>query len=142
MAMPFFYDINSFTLIVRLPFCLFLRIFSIIDLSYNIIVKYSYDAYGNILEEVSNEIGLLNPFRYKGYYYDNETKLYYCNSRYYSSELCRFISIDSVYYLEPENINGLNLYCYCMNDPINNVDHSGHFGIVVLIGVEYIRKNI
>ena len=111
-------------------------------MSYNIIVKYSYDAYGNILEEVSNEIGLLNLFRYKGYYYDNETKLYYCNSRYYSSELCRFISIDSINYLEPENINGLNLYCYCMNDPINNVDHSGYFGIVVLIGVEYIRKNI
>ena len=71
-------------------------------------------------------IGVINPFRYKGYYYDVETQLFYCNSRYYSPELCRFISPDSIEYLDPESINGLNLYCYCMNNPIMYADPSGH----------------
>ena len=55
-----------------------------------------------------------------------ETSLYYCNSRYYSPELCRWISPDSIEYLDPESINGLNLYCYCMNNPIMYADPSGH----------------
>ena len=56
---------------------------------------------------------------YKGYYYDEETKLYYCMSRYYSPEFRRFISPDKCNYLEAEEPNGLNLYCYCVNDPVN-----------------------
>ena len=55
-----------------------------------------------------------------------ETQLFYCNSRYYSPELCRFISPDSIEYLDPESINGLNLYCYCMNNPIMFSDPDGH----------------
>ena len=70
---------------------------------------------------------------YKGYIYDVETGLYYCNSRYYSPELRRFISPDSIEYLDSESINGLNLYAYCMNDPINYADTSGHFVISTLI---------
>lgn len=49
---------------------------------------------------------------------DVETELYYCNYRYYKPEWGRWISPDSVDYLQPENINGLNLYAYCMNNPI------------------------
>ncbi len=60
-----------------------------------------------------------NTFIYKGYNYDVETQLFYCNSRYYSPELCRFISPDSIEYLDPQSINGLNLYAYCMNNPVN-----------------------
>ena len=45
--------------------------------------------------------------------------MYYCNSRYYAPELCRFISPDSIEYLDLESINGLNLYAYCGNDPVN-----------------------
>ena len=60
----------------------------------------------------------MNSFRYKGYFFDVDTQLYYCNSRYYSPELCRWISPDSVDYLEPESVNGLNLYAYCGNDPV------------------------
>ena len=62
-----------------------------------------------------------------------ETQLFYCNSRYYSPELCRWISPDSIEYLDPESINGLNLYCYCMNNPIMYADPSGHFAISTLI---------
>ena len=58
--------------------------------------------------------------------YDVETGLYYCKSRYYSPELCCWISPDSIEYLDTESINGLNLYCYCRNDPVNLYDPSGH----------------
>ena len=88
--------------------------------------SYTYEAYGSHIvlnaqgstSTSSTLIGNINPFRYKGYYYDVETQLFYCNSRYYSPELCRFISPDSIEYLDPESINGLNLYCYCMNNPV------------------------
>ena len=91
-------------------------------------VKYEYDAWGNattnIIEPtiVSNH----NPFVYKGYYKDEETNFYYLNSRYYNPELCRFISPDDVDYLDPGTINGLNLYCYCYNNPIMYYDLSGN----------------
>ncbi len=62
-----------------------------------------------------------------------ETGLFYCNSRYYSPELCRWISPDSVDYLDPKSINGLNLYCYCMNNPIMYVDPTGHSAILSLL---------
>ena len=68
----------------------------------------------------------INPIRYRGYYYDEDTKLYYLNARYYSPEWRRFISPDDTSYLDPENVNGLNLYCYCGNDPVNYCDPSGH----------------
>ena len=68
----------------------------------------------------------VNPFIYKSYYYDSETGLYWLSSRYYSPELCRFISPDDVDYLDPSSINGLNLYAYCGNDPVNYYDPTGH----------------
>ena len=101
----------------------------IIDESGNLVVKYSYTAYGKVtvVSDTSGVgIGSINPFRYKGYYYDVETQLYWVSSRYYSPELCRWISPDSIEYLDPESINGLNLYCYCYNNPISYSDPSGN----------------
>ena len=106
------------------------NILGIIDDNGTLVVKYSYSAYGmkgSITGPMATTIGNLNPFRYKGYYYDVETGLFWLSSRYYSPELCRFISPDSVDYLDPSSINGLNLYAYCMNDPINYADPSGHW---------------
>ena len=81
-------------------------------------------------------MGIINPIRYRGYYYDNETGLYYLLTRYYDSEIGRFISPDSADYLDPTTINGLNLYAYCGDDPVNNVDPTGHFAIIsFLIGL-------
>ena len=92
------------------------------------VVGYAYDAWGNctITYGSNNEISRTNPIRYRGYYYDRETKLYYLNSRYYNPQWCRFISPDDIAYLDPESVNGLNLYCYCNNDPVNYCDPSGH----------------
>ena len=95
-----------------------------------IVVQYTYSAYGQNLGftgRLASTIGYQNPFRYKGYYYDVETGLFWLSSRYYSPELCRFISPDDVGYLDPSSINGLNLYCYCMNNPIMYADPSGHW---------------
>lgn len=80
---------------------------------------------------------MYHPIKYRGYYYDTETGWYYLNARYYSPEWRRFISPDDTSYLDPESVNGLNLYCYCNNDPVNFVDPSGHLAfwiITALIG--------
>ena len=125
-------------------------IIGIYDNNLNLIVKYDYDSWGehkiyyldntNFVDfdlestytNTSNTnlyIALKNPFRYRGYYYDSETGLYYLNSRYYDSEIGRFINADDISVLDITNIalNGINLYAYCLNNPVNEVDESGYF---------------
>ena len=76
----------------------------------------------------------LNPFRYRSYYYDVETKIYYLNARYYDPAIGRFLCPDSIEYLDPTTLGGLNLYAYCNNNPVNYADPSGHFAISAIIG--------
>ena len=89
----------------------------------------------DITDEISynNSVVKLNPFRYCGYYYDAETDLYYLNSRYYDPSIGRFINADDISYIQPEQINGLNLYAYCYNNPIMYLDYTGHFPLLALI---------
>ena len=109
-------------------------------------VKYVYDAWGNHKvcsstgAEISDttHVGHINPIRYRGYYYDVETGLYYLQTRYYDPQVGRFISPDSVDYLDPKSINGLNLYAYCGNAPVNNADPTGHsfiYALLISIGI-------
>ena len=63
--------------------------------------------------------------------YEDETNLFLVSSRYYSPELCRWISPDDIEYLDPESVNGLNLYCYCLNNPIMYKDSTGHFPVAI-----------
>ena len=90
--------------------------------------EYTYDAWGNctITSGANNSIVINNPFRYRGYYYDTETGLYYCNARYYDPQTGRFISADSTNYLDPNQMNGMNLYAYCINNPVMYSDPSGN----------------
>lgn len=99
------------------------------------ITEYAYDAYGNctIKQGAGNTISKINPIRYRGYYYDRETNLYYLNSRYYNPEWRRFLSPDDSAYLDTESVNGLNLYCYCNNDPVNYCDPSGHLALATIL---------
>ena len=93
------------------------------------VVGYTYDAWGNCTIDSSTtnyELAHDNPIRYRGYYYDEDTNLYYLNARYYSPEWRRFISPDDTAFLDSETPNGLNLYCYCGNDPVNYADPSGN----------------
>ena len=97
-----------------------------------LVAQYNYDAFGNILSikdangnniTSSTHIANVNPLRYRGYFYDTETGFYYLNSRYYDPATRRFISADSI--IDERDFNGLNLYAYCWNDPVNNSDFSG-----------------
>ena len=101
---------------------------AIYDTNGTLKVRYIYDAWGNctIASGSDMQLAIANPIRYRGYYYDQDTGLYYLNARYYSPELRRFISPDDTAYLDPENANGLNLYAYCCNDPVNYADPSGY----------------
>lgn len=74
------------------------------------------DANGNDLTD-SSHIGNRNPFRYRGYFYDVETGLYYLQTRYYDPEIGRFLNMDDISYADPEQFHGLNLYAYCGNNP-------------------------
>lgn len=120
-------------------------IIGIIDSNYNIIVEYKYDTWENIIgvfdengNDISNNpnhIGNLNPYRYRGYYYDRETNLYYLGYRYYSPTHHRFISTDCATY---DDIVGGNLYVYCNNNPVIKVDDNGKlpfWGVVAVGGI-------
>ena len=105
------------------------NIIGIINENGTFVVKYLCSAYGEMCDITGLEastIGIINPFRYKGYYYDEETKLYYLTSKYYDPEVGRFITPDSINCLDPKSITGLNLYAYCGNNPINYFDRFGH----------------
>lgn len=92
-----------------------------------------YNADGTILSADSNNIGNLNPMRYRGYYYDEEFALYYLQSRYYDPALGRFISTDSVDYLNPDSVTGMNLYAYCGNNPIMYYDPTGYSLLAIFL---------
>ena len=117
-------------------------IIGIYDSLGNEVGEYAYDAYGKCYvkykdnsSEEEKTILNTNPFRYRGYYYDNETRLYYLNARYYDPSIGRFISPDVLTILDETRgqINGLNLYMYCNNNPIMYVDPNGCFAISALI---------
>ena len=96
---------------------------------------YTYDAWGKIVkindqkpEEVAaDNIANINPFRYRGYYYDTEAGLYYLNSRYYDAETGRFINADKHIVTDCKNVLSANMFAYCMNNSITNDDQSGEF---------------
>ena len=81
-----------------------------------------YDAFGNILEGGDT---VDNPYRYAGYRYDEETKLYYLTARFYNAKIARFMQEDS-YLGDISDPLSLNLYTYCFNNPIIYYDPTGH----------------
>ena len=89
-------------------------------------VSYEYDAWGNtvsVTDTSQDNWSTLNPFRYRGYYFDSETGLYYCNSRYYNPEIGRWINADSL--LSQGSVLGNNMFAYCLNNPVNMADTTG-----------------
>ena len=106
-----------------------------------IVAKYSYDAWGKctVTNASGYTVGEKNPFRYRGYYYDTETGLYYLNSRYYSPEFGRWISPEPNVYQgefdENAGLIGYNVYAYCANNPVNFYDPTGEAILTcILIG--------
>ena len=92
-------------------------------------VEYTYDAWGKVLSvtgSMADTVGTINPMRYRGYYLDNETGYYYLQSRYYIPEICRFINADEPSYIGVSGtLLGYNLFAYCENEPVMNVDPTG-----------------
>ncbi|RIA77821.1 RHS repeat-associated protein [Anaeroplasma bactoclasticum] len=110
------------------------NIIGILSKSGVLVSKFDYDAFGNIINQTGT---VISNFRYKGYYYDTDLELYYLKSRFYNPVLLRFITPDSIEYLDSSSIIGLNLYAYCGNDPVMYVDGDGTFAITataLLIG--------
>ena len=94
---------------------------------------YEYDAWGNVISITDNNgnaitnlnhIGNLNPFRYRGYYQDTETGLYYLMSRYYDPVTHRFINADG-YFQSGTSILYGNTFAYCGNNPVSRADTGG-----------------
>ena len=93
-------------------------IVKLIDGSKTTVVEYAYDSWGKPLSctgTLATTLGALNPFRYRGYVYDEETEWYYLKSRYYDPETCRFISSD-VYLTTGQGVLGHNCYVYCLDN--------------------------
>lgn len=103
------------------------------------VVNYSYDTWGKLISiegSLKDSVGIINPYRYRGYRYDTETGLYYLQSRYYNPEWSRFINADAIAVGEGELL-GHNIFVYCKNNPVNMYDPSGYFSIglgILLIG--------
>ena len=91
---------------------------------YESVATYEYDAWGNIVSS-SGKLAEINPLRYRGYYYDNETGFYYLQSRYYDPANRRFINADSLS-STGQGFLGTNMFAYCNNCPTIYHDPSGH----------------
>ncbi len=100
-----------------------------------LVAKYSYNAYGEIMSitdasgnDIStnaSHIANINPFRYRGYYYDNETGFYYLQTRYYDPVVGRFLNADAILGANG-GVIGYNSFAYCNNNPLNFSDDSGN----------------
>ena len=94
-----------------------------------VLAAYTYDAWGNVLTS-EGSLATSNPIRYRGYYFDTETSLYYVSSRYYDPEIGRFINSDDIDYLGADGSPlSYNLFAYCMNNPVNRFDVNGNWSM-------------
>ncbi len=104
--------------------------------------SYNYDAWGVCTASVEatastlekNVVRTLNPFRYRGYYYDTETGFYYLQSRNYNPQWGRFINADK-YVSTGQGVLGHNMYAYCNSNPVMYTDETGHIAISVLVAL-------
>ena len=118
-------------------------IIGIIDSTGSIAAKYSYDAWGTpiaITDGAGNDvsgnaahIANVNPFRYRGYFYDVETGLYYLQSRYYDPQVGRFVNADGDI-STGQGILGNNMFAYSMNNPVNMSDLTGEIAVAATLG--------
>ncbi|MCI6652766.1 MAG: hypothetical protein MSH11_05010 [Ruminococcus sp.] len=100
-------------------------IVKIIIQSGTVYASYVYDAWGNIHSETGDTtLRSLNPFRYRGYVYDEESELYYLQSRYYDPFVGRFFNADIYCDKQSGSPLSTNMFAYCENNSINNAGHT------------------
>ena len=103
-------------------------VLGLVDEIGEVVVEYTYDSWGNILSvtgSMASTLGVDNPFRYRGYYYDEESGLYYLNSRYYDPVTRRFVNADG-YISTGQGVLGSNMFAYCLNNPVMYIDLFGN----------------
>ena len=96
-------------------------VIALLDGTGNVVVSYVYDAWGAPIGKsgsMAETLGSVQPFRYRGYVFDEETGLYYLRSRYYNPGWGRFVNADALI--------DQNLYSYCKNSPMQFHDPSGY----------------
>ena len=111
-------------------------VIAILDAVGNVVVSYAYDAWGAPIGKsgaLAETLGTVQPFRYRGYVYDEETGMYYLQIRFYSPVLSRFLTNDGEQTLciDYECITDRNLKNYCGNNPVNRKDEGGDFWALI-----------
>ena len=117
-------------------------ILAILDENGNTVVSYGYDAWGAPLwctGELAETLGKVQPFRYRGYAFDEETGLYYLRSRYYNPQIERFVTPDNTFFLTCDIANPIatNLFGYCNNNPSTSSDNDGTVPYCAAIPLTY-----
>lgn len=108
---------------------------AMIDANGTQVVEYHYDAWGNPVAKTGSMVatlGTVNPFRYCGYVYDEETGLYYLRSRYYNPAWKRFMNADALV-STGKGLPGKNMFAYCNNCPTRESDPTGQSAINLAI---------
>ena len=105
-------------------------VIALADASGEIVTEYKYNSWGKVLSITGSKkdtIGKINPFRYKSYYYDNETGMYYLRNRYYDPTIRRFINADNFFAVQGslETLHNRNLFAYCDHNPLTRSDSDG-----------------
>ena len=115
----------------------------IYNASGTLVGSYTYDAWGKVTENATSadteNITETNPIRYRGYYYDTETRLYYVNSRYYDPAVKRFLNSDDelLSAISTQTLTDKNYFAYCDNNPVSRTDGEGtiwHIVVGAVIG--------
>ena len=109
-----------------------------VDINGATVASYVYDAWGRLIS-TSGSMASTNPLRYRGYYYDAETGLYYLGSRYYDPLVKRFINSDTsnLILTNPNSLNDKNLFAYCDNNPVMRTDDGGMLWQKVVLGAAF-----
>ena len=129
-VLDFFYDQNGQPFAFKYNGTMYYYITSlqgdvmyVLNSSGTTVASYEYDPYGNIVS-ATGTMAQINPLRYRGYYYDTDSGFYYLQSRYYDPAIGRFITAD-VLVSTGQGVQGYNMFAYCNNNPVNNVDPIG-----------------
>ena len=105
----------------------------IVDENGNVQNRYEYDAWGNL---TAQEEAIPNRFKYTGQQLDLVTQQYYLRARFYNPVIARFTQED------PYRGDGLNLYAYCVNNPVLYSDPTGNVSQCVKDASDKMRQEV
>ena len=133
-ALHFFYDAQNRPAVVvynNVPYAYVKNlqgdVIAILDAEGNVVVGYTYDAWGVPIGKagsMNTTLGVLNPFRYRGYVFDEETQSYYLCTRYYNPIWGKFTNPDTILGKIGKYFSH-NIYTYCQNSAIVRTDTNG-----------------